>query len=95
MRKTVAKRLRKRAFELVSAPREDEAVKTNKINVVDSRGHTAHQTYTLVILGVRRVYKNLKWLYTHGIRGQAAEKLAVENAKTWDKAFRVKRSWST
>jgi hypothetical protein len=94
MRGTVAKRLRKRAIRLwTEAVGEFPKIeKTNGQYIKrNSRhyqrdGQTMYSTATLVVLGHKRLVKNLKWLWKRGFRGPKSEQTAKHNAIQWSNA---------
>lgn len=92
MRSTVAKRLHRRSVELWDEHGVQESKASILINVINyfkkgtnGQKHITHTTSTIVKLRARRVYKNLKWLYKQGIKGEKAELMAMGNAIKWSK----------
>jgi hypothetical protein len=97
MRKTVAKRLRKRATELWAAAkkknkklaqREGGYVRWHIVNLImtdhEGKENPVGQTATLVSKGARRLYRNLKWSYRHyGKLTEALEEASLQNAIQW------------
>ena len=94
MRGKVAKRLRRRATHLwTEAVREFPKIeKTNgqhikrNIRHYQQNGQTIYSTATLVILGHKRLVKNLKWLWERGFRGPKSEQAAKHNTIQWSNA---------
>ena len=94
MRGIVAKRLRRRATRLWTEAVNEfpKLQKTNgqyiKRNVqhYQTNGQTMYSTETLVVLGHKRMVKNLKWLWKRGLRGPKSERTARHNAIQWSNA---------
>jgi len=94
MRGVVAKRIRKKAARLWKEACElhphlaKTSGKLRTINIVKylKNKKTVFQTGTIVVLGQKRVLKNLKWQRKNGFSGPKSDQLALDNAIQWSNA---------